>query len=217
MIGSRGWSALRRLIAMVVVLGALLGAGMHQAVAQSSATEVVSTTVNHVLEILRDPALKGAEKAAQRRQLISDTIWAHFDFDSMASSTLGSTWREMTPPERNRFLGLFRDLLHRSYIGAIESYTDEKVVFTSEEPVGSKGNKMVVHSEIQRPPAEPIPIDYRLKQKGQDWWVYDIYVEGVSLISNYQNSFRKIVAKDGVSGLLDRLRKKVESNESGDV
>jgi phospholipid transport system substrate-binding protein len=161
----------------------------------------IQTTVDQVVEVLRDKQLQGEP----RRKTLSRLIRARFDFSIMSQRTLGKYWKSATVNEQERFLSLFSDLLEASYIGRIEAYSDETVDYGEEKieqdraEVATMVNSGGTH----------IPIDYRLVQKGDDWFVYDVVIEEVSLIRNYRSSYGEIVRKDGFAGLFERMEEKI--------
>lgn len=170
-------------------------------------TEQVQGTVDQVIKILTDPSLKAPAKTQERRAKLRRVIQERFDFTEMAKRSLGIHWARRTPEEREEFVRLFWDLLERSYVDKIESYSDEKSLYVGES---IDGNFAVVKSKIVTKRNLEIPIDYRLYKKGEGWWVYDIIVEDVSMVSNYRTQFNKIIRSSSYDELLKRMRTKLE-------
>ncbi len=162
----------------------------------------VENTVNAVLETLKDDSLDRDSKRDKIRILIK----ARFDFDTMSQRTLATYWKKATDEERERYIDLFSKLLEWTYIGRIEAYTNETVKFTGEK---IKNNRAMVDTFIVTASTE-IPIDYKMLKNGDQWLVYDVIIEQVSLVRNYRSSYRSIVKKEGMSGLLDKMEKKVQ-------
>ena len=171
------------------------------ALAAPSAIDQVRQTVNQVLEVLRN---QGLEETARREQL-RILVRARFDFALMSQWTLGSYWRQASPDQQRRFIALYSDLLETSYLGKIEAYTDEKVDFISER---IEQGRAEVETEIVTAQAN-IPLSYRLSLDGTEWKVYDVVIEGVSLVRTYRGSFGEIARKDGIDGLLEQVAQKV--------
>lgn len=161
----------------------------------------VQQTVDQVLEVLRNKTLSGAP----RREALSKLIRARFDFSAMSQRTLGKYWKEASLKEKERFVELFSDLLEASYIGRIEAYSDEVVVYLSERV---EGDLAEVDTSIHSGNID-IPISYRLVLDRGAWYVYDVIIEEVSLIKNYRNSYGEIVRKDGYPGLFARMEEKL--------
>lgn len=161
----------------------------------------VQATVDQVIDVLRDKQLQGEP----RRQTLSRVIRARFDFTIMSQRTLGKYWRTATEAEQERFVSLFSELLEASYIGRIEDYSDETVSFGEEKIEENRAEvATTVHSGNTH-----IPIDYRLVLKGDDWFVYDVVIEEVSLIRNYRSTYGEIVRKENFSGLFKRMEEKI--------
>lgn len=178
---------------------------------QLSPKEQVKSTVDRVIDILKDPKYKGKDKIQQRRSLLRNEISRVFDFEEMAKRSLGVYWKERTPQERKEFVELFKDLLERSYSGKIESYRDEKILFYDERV--EEGRFAEVRTKVITTEKKEIPIDYRLYFDGKEWKVYDVVIEGVSLISNYRSQFSKIIRNHSYQELIKRMKtKQLEEN-----
>jgi len=185
-----------RLSALLLMMSLLLPLS-----ASASALDDVKTTVEQVLVVLRNKELP----VQQRRDQLSKLIRARFDFEIMSQSTLGRQWKKASPEEQANFIRLYSDLLEATYLGRIEAYTDEKVAF-GEEKV--RGDKALVETRIVTKSVE-VPIDYKLVQRPEGWMVYDVVIEGVSLIRNFRSSYGEIVDREGFSGLFDKMEQKV--------
>jgi phospholipid transport system substrate-binding protein len=168
--------------------------------------EAVKTQVNKVLDVLRDPSLKGEAGKKVKREKIRDISGKMFDYTELSKRTLGQNWSKLNAGQQTEFLGLYKTLLEDAYADKIITYTDEKVVFGKETTLSEK--TVEVQTTIITKKAD-IPIHYRVIQKGNDWKVYDVVIEGVSLVSNYRNQFKEILSNKTPDALLDTLRKKV--------
>ncbi len=162
--------------------------------------------VNSVLNILRDPALKGEGAKKTKKGKIRDISEKMFDFAELSKRTLGPNWKTFTTDQQREFTVLYKDILEDAYMDRIITYKDEKVVFHKE--IMLSDNTAEVQSNIITKVAET-PINYRLILKGGEWKVYDVVIEGVSLIKNYRTQFREILANKTPEELLKVLRKKV--------
>ncbi len=171
-----------------------------------SPKEQVKNTVDNVLNIIKDPKYKGKDKTQKRRSALRNEISKVFDFDEMSKRSLGIYWRERTPQEKKEFVELYKDLLERSYSGKIESYTDEKIIYYDEKVENNKYAE--VKTKIITTDKKEIPIDYRLYFNGKEWKVYDVVIEGVSLVSNYRSQFNKIIRNHSYQELVKRMKTK---------
>ncbi|MBP1709774.1 MAG: toluene tolerance Ttg2 superfamily protein [Deltaproteobacteria bacterium] len=163
-------------------------------------TEEIRTILD---EYVKNPQGK-REETLNKLMLIADQ---HFDWAEMAKRSLGRFWKQRTPEEQSKFIGLFRDLLKNAYIGRIESYAHEKVVFEGEK---SEGNYSVVTSKIIIPSkGTEVPVDYRLQNNGGNWMLYDVVIEGVSLVNNYRDQFNSILQGSSYEELVKRIQDKL--------
>ncbi|MBM4285495.1 MAG: ABC transporter substrate-binding protein [Deltaproteobacteria bacterium] len=193
----------------VVRKGALLTLALLLAMASgapaASPTEEVKSVVDQVLRILQDPALKAPAQKKKRRQMLKQTIDRRFDYEEMARRCLGPSWRGLSPAQRTEFVRLFGQLLEASYADKLERYSDEQVVYSGETVDGDYAE---VRTAIVRK-NDRIPIVYRLLNKSP-WMVYDIIIEGVSLVNNYRSQFGRIIQESSYQELMRRLRAKVD-------
>jgi phospholipid transport system substrate-binding protein len=168
--------------------------------------DTVKSHVTAVIDVLRDPSLNGEAGAKAKREKIRVAAGNLFNFVELSKRTLGANWNNLNPEQRKEFVALYRSILEDTYVDRITAYTDEKVNFTKEVPLSE--STVEVQSVIVTKKSE-IPIYYRVIKRDDGWKVYDVVIEGVSLINNYRSQFREILAKESPQGLLDTLRKKV--------
>ena len=169
-------------------------------------SDTVKEHVNKVLEVLRDPALKGEPGRKLKKEKIYSISEEMFDFTELSKRSLGQNWNKLNAGQQEEFIKLFKSILETAYADKITSYTDEKVIFKDEISLSEK--TVEVPTVIVAKTSE-IPINYRLLQEKGRWKVYDVVIEGVSLVNNYRTQFREILAKKTPEALLDILRKKV--------
>ncbi|MFZ5996096.1 MAG: MlaC/ttg2D family ABC transporter substrate-binding protein [Nitrospirota bacterium] len=196
---------LLRILLGTCVLTLLLAAGA----SAGEPTDQVRQSVDKVLNILRNKELKRPERTQERRAAIRKIVDERFDFEDMAKRSLALHWRKRTPEEKKEFVMLYSDLLERAYIKKIENYTDEKVLYTGESV---EGDYAVVRTKIVRKGVET-PIDYRLLRKNTQWEVYDVIIEGVSLVNNYRKQFNQIINSRSYEELVRRLKSKKADEE----
>jgi len=168
-------------------------------------TDQVRGTVNEITTILKNPALKTDAKKKDRRDLLRKAIYARFDFTEMARRSLGAEWRNRSTKEQEEFTQLFTDLLERAYLEQIESYTNERFVYGKET---IDNDFAEVQSKIVTAKGEEYALNYRLRQAGKEWKIYDVVVENISLVNNYRSQFNRIISNQSYDELLRRLRDK---------
>lgn len=200
------WSRRRT---MWVLIGSLLLVGHALRSEAGEPLEKVRQTVGDVLAVIANKTLD----TQQRRTQIRQAVHKRFGFDEMAQRALGQHWRPLSPQQQQEFVGLFTDLLERSYINRIESYSggQQGVRYTKEE---NTGDHATVYTEIVSGRDQPATAEYRLSHKDGDWKVYDIIIEGVSLVNNYRTQFNNIIMKDSYAGLLKQMRLKLEQENA---
>jgi len=168
--------------------------------------ETVKGNVDKVLDVLRDPSLKPESAKKLKKDKIRAIADKMFDFTELSKRTLAQNWSKFTPEQQKEFINLYRSLLEDAYADKIMAYTDEKILFTKEVPLTEKTAE--VQSTVIRK-TEEIPIYYRVILKDGVWMIYDVVIEGVSLINNYRSQFREILVNKPPESLLETLRKKV--------
>jgi len=180
----------------------------------ASATEKpmdqLQVAVDDILKILQSAELKGPEKKDERHQLVLNIVADMFDFREMARSSLGQSWNTLTPEEKDTFVGLFTTLVEQRYIGKIDSYNNQKVVYKKQLV---KGDKAMVYTAIINKDLE-IPIVYRLEKNKGKWLINDLKIENVSLIVNYRRDFDSIIRKEQFAGLVEKISKQLEKPEA---
>jgi phospholipid transport system substrate-binding protein len=177
-------------------------------------TNLMKQTIDNIIDILKNEELKKPERANERRSEIRKLVGERFDLEEMAKRSLALQWRKRTPEEKKEFVSLFSDLLERSYIKKIESYTDEKILYTAEN---IEGEYAVVRTKIITDRNVEVPIDYKLLKEKGNWEVYDVVIEGVSLVNNYRIQFNSIIRKDSYQELVKRMKNKLEEEKFQEI
>jgi len=191
---------LKRLL--LVLMTGLTLAFATASLAENSPTDDIRASVDAIIAILKNEQLDQAGKRAEIKAVVNK----RFDFRAMSQRTLATNWKKTTDEEKNRFVDLFSQLIENSYVGKLDSYTNEKVNYTGEKV---DGRKAVVETVIITTTAD-VPVDYRVYQKDDQWLVYDVTIEGVSLISNYRSSYQTIMKSEGFEGLLAKMQEKID-------
>jgi phospholipid transport system substrate-binding protein len=170
-----------------------------------TALETVKVQADNVLKVLRDPALRPESARLVKMERIRSISEKMFDFTELSKRTLAKNWNTFSPEQQKEFVRLYRSLLEDAYADKILAYTDEKIVFIKEVSLTEK--TIEVQSTVLRKNGE-IPIYYRVILKSGAWRVYDVIIEGVSLISNYRSQFKEILINKSPESLLETLQKK---------
>lgn len=167
----------------------------------------IETTINAVLNTLKDNTLSSPQNKEKRRSKLRELIRSRFDFEEMAKRILARHWRERTVDEKKEFVSIFSELLESSYITKIEAYTNEKVTY-DKETLNDDGKTGIVKTTIITSNAN-IPIDYKVIKKNNEWYVYDVIIEGVSFISTYRSQYEKIITSQSYAQLVQIMKDKL--------
>ncbi len=195
-----------RMKLLTVFLICLLASGI--ALAQPAGpTEQLREDLDTVIAELKSNHLDNATRRAE----IEKVIYGRFDFRVMSQRALSTNWKKASTEEKQQFVDNFSKLLVASYIGRIEAYTDEQIEYTGEKIKDGRAeiSTIIVSGDIE------IPIRYKMRLKGDKWLVYDVVIEEVSMIRNYRSSYRDIVKKEGIDGLLSKMSEKIAQLDAG--
>ena len=198
-----------RLWALILV--SLLSLAPLGGAAAGPPTDQLKGAIDGVLKVLEDPGLK--DRATERRAAVRKIAQDIFDFPEVARRSLARHWQPLTDKQRDEFTGLFSDLLERSYVSKIEQYGGEKISYANERVDGDTGT---VGTRLTSKSGTEVPIDYRMLKKGDKWLVYDVNIEGVSLVSNYRTQFNKIIQTSSYNDLVQKLKTKQDELVTGD-
>ena len=173
--------------------------------------DMLKIHIDKVLEVLRDPALKGESERKVKKERIRAISEKMFDFTELSKRSLAQNWDKFNPDQQKEFIRLYKSLLEETYSEKVTSYTDEKIVIKKDVNLSEK--TVEVQTTVITKTSE-VPIYYRLIEKNGDWKVYDVVIEGVSLVSNYRTQFREILASKTPEALLEVLRNKVGKGQA---
>lgn len=173
--------------------------------------EMIKQTADRMLVKLKEDKAVIRKDPTRIYALVSDIVLPRFDFERMASWVLGKHWRTATPVQREKFVAEFRNLLVRTYATSLTDHTDRTITYT---PVRAESGatEVTVHTAIEQPGAAAIPIDYSLALKEGEWKVYDVAIDGVSLVTNYRTSFSNEIRKSGLDKLIVKLAQRNQLN-----
>ena len=176
----------------------------HAVWAVQSPEDMVKQTADQMLSKLREERQVIDQHPGRIYDLVNQIVLPHFDFEKMSSWVLGKYWRTATPDQRKRFVDEFRNLLVRTYAKSLSSYRDNKISYL---PMRSspQDTDVKVRTEVDQPGGFPIPIDYSLYLKGDEWKVYDVTIDGVSLVTNYRTTFANQIRQNGLDKLIATL------------
>jgi phospholipid transport system substrate-binding protein len=173
--------------------------------AQGAPTEAMRATISQALGVLQDQELKKPERTEERVTRLKKIADLRFDYGEMAKRSLGGQWDKLVERERQEFVDLFTEFLTATYVEKMHSYSGEEVTFLNEQ---LEGNHAEVKSIMIGKKSEVL-MDYRLMKKGDDWKVYDVLIDGISLVQNYRGQFAAILRSSSYEHLVQMLREKI--------
>jgi len=168
-------------------------------------TAAVKLVVENILAVLRKPDYN----LENDRSAISGEIRRAFDDVAMAQSVLSTNWKSINPAQQNEFKSLLLQTIESTYIGRIKVYTNESVQFRKEEV---NENRASVDTVIVSSSGD-IPVNYKLRKRSDGWFIYDVEVENVSMVSSFRDTYRSIFTKDGIEGLMTQMKAKIAEME----
>lgn len=192
-------------IANIIIVFAFLFSLSSPALAGKS-TDQLKGTIDGLIVILQDITLKGAQNKGPRRAALSKAVSKRFSFREMSRRSLGKHWKVISDEDKEAFIAAFKELIQNSYFTKMELYTDEEIIYDKEKMLGTT---TIIKTLVVTKSGTEVPIDYRLKlNKRGEWLVYDIVVEGISLVSNYRSSFAAELRKGSIKDLIKALEAK---------
>ncbi|MDY0049917.1 MAG: ABC transporter substrate-binding protein [Halothiobacillaceae bacterium] len=186
------------------LLASVLTAPLTAAHAAIAPDALVNQTTEKVLVALKDNKERLGSDPSFVYKLVDDLVLPHFDFEAMSRLVLGRYWNQASEAQRKSFVAAFRTLLVRTYAGSLNRYTDQQIVLLPLREDG-KGEEVTVRSEIRQGGGPAIPIDYRMRRSGEQWKVFDVSVDGISLVTNYRSSFSQQIQRSGLDALIAQL------------
>ena len=181
--------------------------------ADQSAQALVEQTSNLMLAKLKEEQAVLKAEPSRLYELVNDIVLPHFDFEYMSQMVLAKHWRRAKPDQKTAFTAEFKMLLVRTYATSLKEYTDQELVYLPFRS-GKDASQALVRTEIEQPGGFPIPIDYKLRDKGNGWKVFDVIIDGVSMVTNYRSSFAKEIRKSGLPSLIDTLAERNKKAQS---
>lgn len=186
----------------LVALIVLFGLAWVHGVSAGPPTDQLRDGVQRVVKILKDPDLMGDAKAAERNAAVNKVADEIFDFSETAKRALGPHWAQRTPAERDEFVRLFTELVQQTYLSKVNQYNSE---MTFQDDVVD-GSQAVVRTTLLLGKGSQMALDYRMHRPRDRWQVYDLSIDGISLVASYRSQFNKIVRTDSYEGLVARLK-----------
>ena len=202
---ARGWTMLLLSIIWLSAIGLAMA---------GEPTDLIRQTTDQVLKILEDPQFQAPDRQAEKQERLHKLADQVFDWQEIARRALAVHWRERTPQERQEFVRLFRDLVETTYLNRLESAVQEKreIQYVAEQVDKSRA---VVKTNVVTRRNQQVPIDYVLHQVDGRWLIYDVLVEGISLVNNYRSQFNRIITSSSYNELIQKMKTRQGNELSG--
>jgi phospholipid transport system substrate-binding protein len=183
---------------------------------QANPMALIQSGTEKALQILHESESGQAPSLRQRKNEILTIVSEYFNFEEMAKRALGRPWKDQTPDKRREFVQLFKQLIFNTYINRLENYTGskERVFYDSEK---LDVDYAIVKTHIFYQGNTNVEIEYRLHRDVGEWKVYDVVVEGISIVENYRSQFASILTNESFDALLARLRQKIDQPDGGSL
>jgi phospholipid transport system substrate-binding protein len=189
----------------------LLWAGTVQAA--ESPLALVRQTTERAVAVLNNPSLQGESHVQERKEKFWQIVLPEFDSQEMSKRCLGAHWHELTAPQQQEFTNLFVELVKRSYQSTLDRHTTNAQFFFDQERI--EGDTAEVDTRILAPSLEkPVSVNYRLHRAGENWLIYDVVAENVSLVRNYRTQFDHLLKESSYDGLVQALRRKIQDSNA---
>ncbi len=189
----------------IVMASLILAVGVAGGVWAGMPADQVRLQIERIVKVLADPGLKRPGHEHVRHAAVGKIVEETFDLGEMTRRTLGPHWQSLTEAERAEFVTLFGDLLDRAYFTRIAAYNGEKITVLADS---IDGDLATVRTRIVTQQGTEVPVDYRMLRRGDRWVVYDVSIEGVSLVANYRAQFNRIIQTSSYQALVDKLKAK---------
>jgi len=195
------------------LIAGMLALGVGKAMADATPPDVLARNItNEVVAIVKQDKDIASGNMAKIHRLVERKVLPIFDFSRMTELAMGKNWRNATPAQQAELVKQFHTLLVRTYSGSLASVSEYRIEF---KPLRAApgDDDVTVNSEVEKPGAQPIAIDYRLEKQPAGWKVIDVSVEGASLVTVYRNSFNSEIRRGGIDGLIASLQRRNKTAE----
>lgn len=198
------------LSSLIIGLTVCVSAPAAKADVGADARAELKATIDQVLNLVKDPAFSNTATREKQIDAIDAKVKEIFDYGEFSSRTVGRNWNNFTDTQKNEFMNAFAQLLRATYIDKIEGYNGEEVQYLG-ETIGANGDKVEVNTAISlKNQQAPIKVSYRMLSKQNHWVVYDVIIEGVSLVQNYRSQFNELLQKGDPNALIAKVNTRAQ-------
>lgn len=203
-------SSLRVFGAVLLLLSLTASFSSALAAAPDQARPTLEKSITRVLKLVQQPGFSDPQRRAAIRADIEAEARKIFDFEEFSSRTVGIAWRNFSPQQKALFSDSFADLLLVTYLDKVKGYDGERIAYNG-EAFSPEGDRVEIRTVITLKNGKATPVAYRMLAKNDAWWVYDVLVEGISLVKNYRTQFQEILSKGAPEQLIERVNEKARA------
>jgi phospholipid transport system substrate-binding protein len=201
---------LKRIIGFLV-----LGFTLTAAAQELAPDQLVQKVTEEVLAAIKSDKQLAAGDKQKALKLAEEKVLPYIDFEESTRLAVGRAWSQATPEQRKQLVGEFRNMLVRTYSNSIEAYQGQTMKVMPSRGKGEGKDEATVRAQFVRSGGKPLPIEFQMRKESQSWKVYDISVEGISLVLTYRSEFDAVVKQEGIDGLIKRLQQKNSPTKLG--
>ncbi len=197
---------MRNFVFVVMFLGMFLGVSTPSLAnnATSAARQSLETSITIIMGHIKDPSYKDENIRIALNKKIEEEVYNCFAFDEFSMRTVGQRWQGFSNEQKSAFTKAFADLLFSTYLDRIDGYSGERIAYTGE--VSNKaGTRVEVRTVVTLQGNRAVPVAYRMLEKNGKWYIYDVIIEGISLVKNYRTQFGDILSKESPEVLIARI------------
>ncbi len=205
---------MRRSLMISFCVSVLLCASLALAATPEDAQKALQTSVEHIVSFIKKPEYKNAAQRAELNKHIEKEVYAVFDFEEFSQRTVGAFWKSFSPAQKKDFTEAFAALLFATYLDRIDGYSGEMLSYDGIVS-NSKGTRVEVRTTLTLQGNRKIPMNYRMLPKNGTWRVYDVLVEGISLVKNYRSQFNDALQSGSPEALISRVRERAAEVAKG--
>ncbi|MEY3221089.1 MAG: hypothetical protein RIT27_2446 [Pseudomonadota bacterium] len=196
---------MKHFLQMVVLCAGLLH--VLPVFANADAEDLVKSTVDKVLQVLREEKAEFEADPSKLYALVDNVVLPHFDFEKMSKLVLAQNWNTASASQRAQFIQEFRALIVRTYARSLLDYTNQEIKFLASRSESER--RATIRTEVVKPGTnKAVPIDYEMYLPNDQWKVYDVKVDSVSLVMNYRSSYAEEIRNNGLDNLIEQLKNK---------
>ena len=196
---------------LIILATVVVGLSAQLALAQEAPDALVKKNTNEILAALKADKDLAAGNQKKIEKLADEKILPLFNFTRMTQLAVGRNWKDASDAQKKSLIDEFRTLLVRTYSTSLTQFRNQ-TIDVKPMKMAAGDTEVVVKTQVNQPGGQPVPIDYSMEKSGDSWKVYDVLIDGVSLVTNYRSSFNTEIQKSGIDGLIKSMSERNTKN-----